>query len=717
MSQVIVKISHGKIFQVILLVIIGATLFMSMYSNVKPEKLDVTPFSIAEQTIRSPFTVEDEENTEKKRKEASEQVQDVYVVNQDLVKNQVDLVSSIFDAIIDVKDEVQELIENSQTMDDEEAKTVREPSMAEKISMLKEKLPDSIMNDLSHSTITSLLNATKSQLIIAKDTTITAVNHAMTRRIPADQVENSKKRVEDEIRLTALANDIKNASIELGRYAIIQNEFYDPVKTEELRKQAVESVEPVRILQGQIIVEQGQLVSNEIYRQLQLLGLLKTDYSVKPFVGVIIFILIMVSFLYFYFRDGNKMEKNKPNELIIFSFIFIISLILMKMLSLIQPSSFEVTFIFPAAMGAMLLKILLNERISIISTILLAAVSTIIFNNESSGSFHITAGLYVLFSGISGLLFLTKENHRSKIFQAGLFVSAINIILIIALLFIPNSQLTNLQYGNYLLMGLGSGVGSAVLTIGFLPFFEAGFGILSTMKLIELSNPNHPLLKKILTEAPGTYHHSVMVANLADAACSAIGANGLLARVGCYYHDIGKTVRPNFFIENQMNITNPHDNLSPEVSKDIIVSHVTDGVEILQKNRMPQEIIDIAKQHHGTTLIKYFYYKAKESGQDVNENEYRYPGPKPQTKESAIVSIADSVEAAVRSMTDPNQEKIEQLVTSIITDRINDQQLNECDITLKELEIIGQTLCETLHGIFHNRIKYPEMEKEKGKGQ
>lgn len=204
-----------------------------------------------------------------------------------------------------------------------------------------------------------------------------------------------------------------------------------------------------------------------------------------------------------------------------------------------------------------------------------------------------------------------------------------------------------------------------------------------------------------------------MVANLAEGACEAIGANGLLARVASYYHDIGKTKRPSFFIENQMNMSNPHDRLTPEQSRDIIITHTTEGAEILKAHRMPKEIVDVAVQHHGTSFLKFFYHKAKEMGKDVSENDFRYPGPKPQTKEIAVISIADSVEAAVRSMANPTMEKIEQLVKNIIKDKLNDGQLSDCDLTFKELTIIEKTLLETLHGIFHNRIEYPEIKNER----
>ena len=250
---------------------------------------------------------------------------------------------------------------------------------------------------------------------------------------------------------------------------------------------------------------------------------------------------------------------------------------------------------------------------------------------------------------------------------------------------------------------------SGTLAMGLLPFFESAFGVLSALRLIELSNPNHPLLKKLLVETPGTYHHSVMVANLAEAACEEIGADGLLARVGCYYHDVGKTVRPTFFIENQMAGMNPHDAMAPEKSAEIIKAHTTDGADLLRKYKMPQEIIDIALQHHGTSLLKFFWYKANEEGKELDECDFRYPGPKPQTTEAAVISVADSVEAAVRSMKEPTPDKIRKLVQAIIADRLKDDQFDECDISIKQLKTIEEVLCETLNGIFHSRIEYPEM--------
>ncbi|WP_234978424.1 HD family phosphohydrolase [Bacillus tuaregi] len=698
-----------KFFRILLFVLLGIVLYISMYSNVKPEKLDIRLFSIANQTIRSPITIEDKESTAAKRKDAEEQVQDVYVLNKSISENRIDLISSIFDAATEVNNDIKKkqkegLFEN-ETL----------PSKEEKLKLLKEKLTVDVTKDIPDSVLTSLVVSSKDELMIARDLAITAINMIMNNRIPTHEVENAKKKVEEELKYTDLNLDLKNAAIQLGRYAIIPNEFYDPEATEEMRQQAVENVEPVKILEGQIIVEENQLINRDVYRQLELAGMLDNDRSKEPFIGLALLIMVCLTVLYFYFYNLEVKKEQKQTYLLLFSLIFLLSIFLMKTISFLYALDIaDIAFIFPAAVGALLMKILIDEKLAIIFTMIMAICGSIMFNEGVTGSLHVSVGIYILCSGLAGILFLSNQ-RRSNIFKAGLFVAAANVVVILSLVFLRNAQYDLQEYMITVVIGLISGIFSAVLTIGLLPFFEAGFGILSTMRLIELSNPNHPLLKKILTETPGTYHHSVMVANLAESACETIGANGLLARVGAYYHDIGKTKRPQFFIENQLNIENPHDRIPPNMSKNIIIAHATDGAEMLRSHRMPREIVDIAEQHHGTTLLKYFYHKVKQSGAEVNEEEYRYPGPKAQTKESAIVGIADSVEAAVRSMTQPTPEQIEELVRKIIADRLQDNQFNECDITLKELDKVANALCETLKGIFHSRIEYPEMSKQKVK--
>lgn len=708
-----------RLFRALLFFILGLALYGSMFDNVKPEKMDLSLFSIAKQTVRSPVTIPDEESTDKKKEEAEDAVQDVYYMKKETNENRVDLITSIFDAASEVKKEVQEELkatESTVSAGSDDQVEVMQPTDSTIVEKMKGKLTQEVTRNISDTVLLSLVSASKEELSAAKDVTVTAINNVMNRRIPSDEVENSKRLVEEELKLTSMDNSLKAAAIELGRYAVVQNEFFDLEATQELREQAKESVEPVKILQGQIIVEENQLISREVFRQLELVGLTNNQQSVLPFFGLALVVFLIVVALYYYFHDLQVSSETKQNYLLLFSIIFILSVIILKGISMLQKFEFsDLGYLFPAAMAAMLIKIMVDERLATLTTIILAICGTIMFSESITSSLNINIGIYIICSGLASIMFLNKQNQRMKILQAGIFVSLINILIIFALLFINNGQYNVKEYTFYFGGAFTSGIIAAILTIGLLPFFEAGFGILSTMRLIELSNPNHPLLRKILTEAPGTYHHSVMVANLAESACEAIGANGLLARVGCYYHDIGKTKRPQFFIENQMNIENPHDRLPPQTSKNIIVAHATDGAEILRQYKMPKEIIDIAEQHHGTTLLKFFYHKAKQNGLDVKEEDFRYPGPKAQTKETAIIGIADSVEAAVRSMQHPKPEQIESLVKSIIGDRLQDGQLNECDLTLKEMEIISNTLCETLKGIFHSRIEYPEITKQKVK--
>jgi hypothetical protein len=245
-----------------------------------------------------------------------------------------------------------------------------------------------------------------------------------------------------------------------------------------------------------------------------------------------------------------------------------------------------------------------------------------------------------------------------------------------------------------------------------LPFFEALFDIATDIKLLELLDPNQPLLKELVYKSPGTYHHSIVIGNLAEAAAEAIGENPLLARVGAYYHDVGKMRKPEYFIENQRPYDNKHDRLMPSMSSLIIASHVKDGIDMAREHKLPTSVIDIIRQHHGTSLITYFYQKAKELQPliKIAEEDYRYPGPRPGTKVAAIVMLSDSVEAASRTLDNPTPQRIQALTNSVITRIFLDDQLVKCDLTLRDLREIARSFNLILSGIFHHRIDYPGME-------
>ncbi len=319
--------------------------------------------------------------------------------------------------------------------------------------------------------------------------------------------------------------------------------------------------------------------------------------------------------------------------------------------------------------------------------------------------------LLSLLGGSCAAFFTVNATQRRKISLAGIILGGLNILIIVFIGLIDKRSVEDLINSGGL--AFINGIFSIILAIGLLPFLESTFNVVTPLKLLELADPNHPLLKRLLMEAPGTYHHSLMVGNLAEMATREIGGNALLARVGAYFHDVGKLKRPHFFKENQM-ADNPHDKLTPNLSTLVITSHTKDGEELALKYRLPKIIRDIIVQHHGTTMVAYFYHKATktEKVEELKEANFRYEGPVPDTREAAVVMLADSVEAAVRAMPDKTQGKMEGLVHKIIKDKLDDGQLDRCDLTLKDLSIIADSFLQVLSGVFHERPEYPELEKK-----
>lgn len=687
-----------RTFTYLTILITGLLLFLLLINGVRPEKYDIQQFNPSKDTIRSVKTVEDPVKTEEERERAASEVTSVYQFSEEIGENRAAIVTSVFDYVLEVQ-----------------AESNREAfPIEEQVDMLKEDLRvletegDGIR--FSDEALTTLLLADSATLTSLRDSITTSIRDIMSKQIRSEQVATAKNEIEKRIRSNpAISGNILPTAVLIGRYGINENEKLNEELTRARITQARESIEPTRILQGQLIVQEGQIVDREVYRQLKLLGMLTNQSSLKPIFGLILFITLCMWLVHLQVSKWRTDKDERQSALLVFMLIFILSVVGMILISLVS-GNFDVTiaFLFPTALAPMLVRSLINERFAILIAFLTAAVAGIVFQEGYSVVLQMEITLYILFGGLAGLYVIQGTEKRSHLLQTSMSVAGVNVVFMAFYLLMTQSDYGVSELLFYGIAALTSGLLSGALTIGLLPFFESAFGLISAMKLIELSNPNHPLLKKILTETPGTYHHSVMVANLADAACESIGADGLLARVGCYYHDIGKTKRPGFFIENQMSHANPHDSLPPETSRDIILSHGNDGAKLLQKYKMPKEIIDIAQQHHGTTLLKYFYHKAKEDGKLVKEEEYRYAGPKPQKKETAIIAIADSVEAAVRSMKQPTAEKIKEIVMSIIKDKLHDGQFDECDLTLKELKTVEHVLCETLNGIFHSRIEYPQ---------
>ena len=698
-QKVFEKMDYRKMIAIGVL-LTGMMLYAFLMDSVRGDTYNIQLFQLSSETIRSEKTVEDPIKTELERQRLAEEVAPSYQFLDEIAANQSAVIESLLGYILDAKAPPE--------------KEQEELSQEAMIAELKEdlRLMETSENGLrlTDDMLNSFLSLPTDRLVEVQEELDRLLQSYLSEPIRVEEVARIRTEIEQDIRRNEqIPADVVQAAVAVGRFGIIPNELVNEELTASQVDQVRNSVEPTRILQGQVLVQEGQIVDREVYRQLELAGMTEEQLNYKPLLGLLIFVLIAMGLLLTVISRSQKDDRNKTTELMVMIVVIAISLSLMKLLYAVSENfDLVIAFLFPTALAGMLVRLLVNERAAVFVTILLSAAAGIMLQSGYSSSLQVDVALYILFGGLTAIYLIDRDGGRGRLLQISLAVAGANVLFVAFYLLIGLAQYTWSEIGFYFTAAVVSGLLSGALAIGLLPFFESAFGILSAMRLIELSNPNHPLLKKILMETPGTYHHSLMVANLADASCEAIGANGLLARVGCYYHDIGKTKQPQFFIENQVNIENPHDRLPPEKSRDIILAHGVQGARMLMKYKMPKEIVDVAAQHHGTSLLKFFYYKAKETDPDTKEESYRYVGPKPQTKEIAIICIADSLEAAVRSMKEPTSEKIKKLVDSIVEDKLKDGQFEECDISLKELKKVKAVMCETLNGIFHSRIEYPK---------
>jgi putative nucleotidyltransferase with HDIG domain len=683
--------------QLLLYAIFGIAFYLLLLKNVLPEQYDIRVGQVSPATIVSPLTKIDEYATEQAKEQAAEKVERVYTKDDRVTNQQIDKIDRFFAEVRKV------LTDHTSSID-------------EKTQKVKLILEETFSDEFSDSFYTNLLKTSPDDLTAIRLKTRDIVFDILNKGVRREELEDKRESV-DRVLVTTLLDqdslDNRSRSIvrELAKKSIVPNDFFDQERTTALREAAKDAVQPIPIRKGQIIIALGEVVTPDQYNKLQELGLLRKETIFWPQLGLLLFILSVLVAIFFYIRSFKpRLYKNNMNLLLLFS-VLLLTVIGMKVVAIGQNLEWSmIGYLAPVGLGAMLITLLLDLELAMVCTVLLAVFASIFFNGDNHILFDFRFGFVALVSGAAGAFALADVRKRSGILRAGMIAALSSSVAIIALYMMYPTEETMKELVFSIAFGMMSGIFSAVLTIGFLPYFETAFGILSPMRLVELGNPNQPLLRQLLMKSPGTYHHSIIVGNLSEAAAEAIGADGLLARVGAYYHDVGKTKRPQFFIENQLHCSNPHDKISPNLSKTIIISHARDGVELLKQYRIPEPIQDIAAQHHGTTLLKYFYYKAlkQNNGTQVLEEDYRYPGPKAQFKEAAIVGICDCVEAAVRSLSRPTPSRIENMVKKIVQDRLEDGQFNECDLTFKELDLITKSICETLQGIYHSRIEYPE---------
>lgn len=660
--------SRELVWAVVFLFYFGVLIF-----DFLPTSIDVAVGQVAPEDIISPRTLEfvDTERTEQLREQAVREVRPVYELDVTVELESTNNIMRFFDVL--------------------------EKTQAKNFVELKQSLPIRLTDDI----VKKLFSLRRDELYRLRSALIQTVRGVLNKGISSQNLNIVDQLIQSEASKINISQELKDLTITLARYFVRPNLYLNMEETVRRQNEARNSVPPVKytVLKGQVIVRKGDVVTREHVKYLDALGLTKRKVNIWSLVGLGLIILlseiIILGFMESYLP--HIYSNILLNWLV--AILMLIGLILVKGFSLIS------VYLIPLATVSILATVLLDYRIALLISIFSGLLPSI--SNPDVIRFY----LPIFMGSIIGILSTKRVTQRGDLTRAGLFVALSQSFSVGAISFIGYSDirsiLLNITYGT------GSGILSSIFAIGLMPYLEHLFQIVTAIRLTELTNFTQPLLKRLMLEAPGTYHHSILIGNLAEAAGEALDANLPLLRAGSYYHDVGKIRRPYFFIENQIGGENLHDKLSPNLSRLIILQHVDDGVMLARQYKIPEQIIDFIREHHGTTLISYFYYRAlKENPDNVKEEDYRYKGPKPRSKETAIVMLADAVEAAVRSLSDPSPQKIEDTVRGVIIDRLNDGQLNDSPLTLKDIEVIITSFIKVLNGLFHPRIEYPEIQRE-----
>ena len=680
------ELRHSRALRITIYVVLSTLLYLLFIGNVLPERYNYVVGSVAEKTIKAPTDANDSVATKRVRDDARKKVGPQYNKDIEVEDRAYAAINTFFDT----------------------AKRVGDSAVpdADKLAEMKKLNIPATIDDAALRAVITAMADTQSKMRKEATRTVQTIYNG---DIDEEQMAKIDEKIDAQLAYVDLDKEQRVVVKNFVRPLIQPNMIYDKAATDKKRDEAAASVLPVVINKGEIIVKQGERIDEEAYNKLKDLRLTQEEPNYRMYFGFAGFIALWMLVLFVYLELTRSKIGHNNLLLVCLSMIVFLVAIFTKTVTYGEPLGFaNVGYLTPTAMGTMLVTILFDTQLGILLSFLLATLTGAAFDMSFQHVF------ISFISGLAGTFAVSRVKHSMVIMRAGFIIAGINLVTISTTMALSSTANDIAQVMQSLLFGIISGLFSAVVTIGFLPFLESSFGLLTPISLLELSNPNHPLLKKLLMEAPGTYHHSLIVGNLAEAAAEAVGADPLLCRVGAYFHDVGKMKRPLFFIENQMSKDNPHDKIAPTLSHLIITSHVRDGLEMQESYRLPKPIRDICEQHHGTTVLMYFYNKALELDKSgtISMDDFRYAGPKPQTKEAAIIMLCDAVEAAVRAMNRPTPNRIESVIHKIVKDRLNDGQLDECNLTLKDIDKAGDAFLRTLNGIYHARIEYPELPKQ-----
>ncbi|MGZ6269735.1 MAG: HD family phosphohydrolase, partial [Candidatus Limnocylindrales bacterium] len=506
------------------------------------------------------------------------------------------------------------------------------------------------------------------------------------------------------------------------------NSSYSAALTQEAKDRAAQSVAPVhyQIQQGQVIVDKGHQVTDVDMAKMAALGLLEPRLDLARLAGWFLMTVLLVGLLMAWVWRFRPEFWHRDNALVLVGLVLVLTTLALKLAA----GRLVVPYIVPTAAAGILIAILLDAGAA---TVLMAVLAVVAGMVNPNSPLELTS--YVFLSGLAGIIAVRRGDRLQQFVRAGLAIALVDVTVVSVFTLLGEHDFSGLLQ----LWGASAAAagGAAVAAVGSFAVLGNIFGILTVFQLLELANPSQPLLRRLLTETPGTYHHSLMVGNLAERAAAAIGADPLLTRVAAYYHDIGKLANPLAFFENQAAVDNIHDQLEPEVSAQVLRQHVPDGIDTAYEARLPKTLIAFIPQHHGTALMSYFYAKAQEfaaapfgglgtpagrsAADAVEPAKFRHAGPKPQTREAALLMLADGVEASVRSLSSRDEPAIRAMVGRIIDERLSDGQFDECDLTIRDLERVREAFVQQLLGMYHQRIAYPqnkivELETRRGSG-
>ncbi len=641
-----------------------------------PESYDYAVGDIATEDIYATREIEDKVTTTRRKEAAASQVGIQYKINYELNEKMFENLQKALDSVLQARG--------------------MELALAGKISFLKEDMDIS----LSDSELTYLLSLSAEDYgVFSKE-----VREVFTKVMDSGVVD--KEDATEEMKALFLekvpVNERVNIAGRLFSFFVKVNEEVDVKLTELEKEKAAKLIEPTVYKKNQAIVRRGEVLTDAHISLLSDMGVLKgsAKINIKYAIGIFVFMTAFYSVAAYYISMKSDRRKFTSEKLIL---ACLLPLIMLFIIFLARNITGNYVYLLPLPYVAILMATFVSARLSALINIYLAFGVAIML--RQSEEFIIAM---VVFSAFSAVIFKKVKSMSGYAMAMLLTMGSGALCMAMAMLLMGKAPE---EIWKCALLGAINGLISSVLTIGTTPVFENIFNIITPFKLNDLGNPEKPLLKRLMFEAPGTYHHCLMVGNLAEAACMKIGANNQLARVAAYYHDIGKLRRPDYFFENQIG-ENPHDKIDAFDSAEILKSHVNDGIEIARQYRLPKEIQDVIMQHHGTTPTGVFFKKALETNPNANEEEFKYPGPVPESKEAGIVMLADSCEAAVRSLDEKTEESIRAMVTKIIKHRMAEGQLDKCDLSFRELGYIIDAFVAMLGSYFHKRIKYDSKEKK-----